>query len=76
MAASPSSSSTDSASVLSSSSIYSSKFSDGESVYMGEPLPYQFEPELSLESDNIPVDELTEVTDNTGSIDRVGNIDW
>ena len=79
MAVSPSSScssSTDSASVLSSSSICSSEFSDGESVYTGEPLPYQFEPELSPEGDDILVEELTEVTDDTGSIDRVGNVDW
>ena len=61
---------------LSSSSIYSSEFSDGESVYTGERLPYQFDPDLSLEGDDIPVDELTEVTDDTGSMDRVENVDW
>ena len=36
--------------------VYSSEFSDGESVYTGEPLPYQFEPETSPEGDDIPVD--------------------
>ena len=79
MAVSPSSScssSTDSASVPSRLSVYSSEFSNGESVYTGEPLPHQFEPELSPEGHDIPVDELTEVTDDTGSMDRVGNVDW
>ena len=81
MAVSPSlscSSNTGNESVLSSSSIYSSEFSDGESVCTGEPLPYQFEPEPSpeFEGDDIPVDVPTEVPDDSGHMDRVGNVDW
>ena len=79
MAVSPSpscSSNTDSESVLSSSSIYSSELSDGESVCTGEPIPYQFEPELSPEGDDIPVDVPIEVPDDSGHMDRVGNVDW
>ena len=41
--------------------INSFELSDGDSVYTGEPLPYQFEPHLSLEGDNTPVDVLNEV---------------
>ena len=33
-----------------------SQFSDGKSIYTGEPLPYQFKPQLSREGDDIPVD--------------------
>ena len=36
--------------------VYLFKFSDGKSAYTGEPLPYQFEPQLSCEGDDIPVD--------------------
>ena len=55
------SSNTDSESVLSSLSIYSSKFSNGESVYTADPFPYQLEQEPSPEGDDIPVDLPTEV---------------
>ena len=41
--------------------VYSCKFSDGKSVYMGEPLPYQFEPQPFCEGDDIPVDMSNEV---------------
>ena len=37
--------------------VYLSQLSDGDSVHRGEPLPYQFETELSPEGDNIPVDK-------------------
>ena len=36
--------------------VNSSELSDGDSVHTGEPLPYQFEPQLSPEGDNTPVD--------------------
>ena len=62
--------------MLSGSNLYSSEFSDGESVYTGiEALPYQFEPEPSPDAGDIPVDVPTGVPDDS-SIDRVGNVDW
>jgi len=58
--------------------VYSSKFSDGKSVYTGEPLPYQLEPEPSREGDDILVDVPNEVRIRrfAGRMDSVGNVDW
>ena len=41
--------------------VYSSKFSDGKSLYTGEPLPYQFESQPSCQGNDIPVDVPNEV---------------
>ena len=41
--------------------VNSSELSNGDSVHTGEPLPYQFEPQLSPEGDNTPVDVPNEV---------------
>ena len=58
--------------------VYSSEFSDGKSVYTGEPLPYQLEPEPSREGDDILVDVPNKVCIRqfVGCMDGVGNVDW
>ena len=57
--------------------VYSSKFSDGKSVYTGEPFPYQFEPQPSCEGDDIPVDIPNEVRMyQTGNLQAVWTVSW
>ena len=51
--------------------VYLSEFSDGKSIYKGEPLPHQFEPQLSCEGDDISVDILNKgeyVSDNSRAL--------
>ena len=58
--------------------VYSSEFSDGKSVYTGEPLPYQFKLQPSHEGDDIPEDVSNKVhiREFVGRMDSVGKFDW
>ena len=84
MAVSSSSScSSDTESILSSETPYSSDFSDDESVsglLTGmEVRPYQFEPEASPDdhsSDSSPDSPVPERAPDDTSDDRIGNVDW
>ena len=84
MAVSSSSScSSDTESILSSETPYSSDFSDDESVsglLTGmEVRPYQFEPEASPDghsSDSSPGSPVPKRAPDDTSDDRIGNVDW
>ena len=56
--------------------VYSSEFSNSKSIYTGEPLPYQFKPQLSHEGDDILVEVPNEVRIRrfAGRMDSVGNV--
>ena len=58
--------------------VHLTEFSNGKSVYIGEPLPYRFEPQPSHEGDDIPVDIPNEahIRQFTSCMDSVGNVNW